>query len=85
MTTPDLAGTNEDHRAHCKEILKENTKTSIQKMESKYGVRYSILPYFDPIKFTVIDNLFLGTGKHVFKVWVELEYLSVSDIESKPS
>ncbi len=47
-------------------------------MESKYGVRYSILPYFDPIKFTVIDpmhNLFLGTGKHVFKVWVELEYL----------
>ncbi len=53
--------TNED------EILKENTKTSIQQMESKYGVRYSILPYFDPIKFTVIDpmhNLFLGTGKH---------------------
>ncbi len=61
-------------------------------MESKYGVRYSILlalPYFDPIKFTVIDpmhNLFLGTGKHVFKVWVELEYLParvLSDIESK--
>ena len=67
-------------------------KDIIQQMESKYGVRYSILlalPYFDPIKFTVIDpmhNLFLGTGKHVFKVWVELEYLParvLSDIESK--
>ena len=82
------------HREQCKEILKETTKTGIQQMESKYGVRYSVLlalPYFDPVKFTVIDpmhNLFLGTGKHVFKVWVELEYLSIkvlSDIEKKLS
>ena len=47
-------------------VRKETTKTSIQHAESKYGVRYSVLlalPYFDPIKFTVIDpmhNLFLG-------------------------
>ena len=82
------------HREQCKEILKETTKTGIQQMESKYGVRYSVmlaLPYFDPVKFTVIDPmhyLFLGTEKHVFKVWVELEYLSIkalSDIEKKLS
>ena len=84
--------TNDTHREHCREALKETTKAAIQKTESKYGIRYSVLlvlPYFDPIKFTVIDpmhNLFLGTGKHVFKVWVELECLtttSLSDIEGK--
>ena len=83
---------NNVHREQCKEILKETTRTGIQQMESKYGVRYSVLlalSYFNPVKFTVIDpmhNLFLGTGKHVFKVWVELEYLSIralSDIERK--
>ena len=79
---------NEVHREQCKQLLKETTKTSIQHAESKYGVRYSVLlalPYFDPIKFTVIDpmhNLFLGTGKHVFKVWVELEYLKPRDLSA---
>jgi len=41
------------------------------------------LPYFDPIKFTVIDpmhNLFLGTGKHVFKVWIETQVLTTEDL-----
>ena len=50
-------------------------------LESKYGVRYSILvalPYFDPIRFTVVDpmhNLYLGTGKHMFKVWIKTEII----------
>ena len=32
------------------------------------------LPYFDPIEFTVIDpmhNLYLGTAKNVFKIWIK--------------
>ncbi len=31
------------HRKHCCEIMKENTKTGMRKMESKYGVRYTVL------------------------------------------
>lgn len=71
---------------HCKELLKETTKTSVQKAEAHYGVRYSVLlalAYFDSVKFTVIDpmhNLFLGTGKHIFKVWVELGYLTSAEL-----
>ncbi len=38
------------------------------------------LPYFDPPRFTVVDvmhNLFLGTGKRVFKLWLSLELLEL--------
>ena len=51
-------------------------------MQSKYGIRYSVLlalPYFDPIRFVAIDpmhNLYLGTGKHLFKLWIALGLLS---------
>ena len=37
------------------------------------------LPYFDPIRFVAIDpmhNLYLGTGKHLFKLWIALGLLS---------
>ena len=33
------------------------------------------LPYFDPIRFHVVDvmhAIFLGTTKHVFKTWLEV-------------
>ncbi len=30
-----------------------------------------------------MHNLFLGTGKHVFKVWVELSVRVLSDIAEK--
>ena len=56
------------HREYCKELLEVTTMKSKKALESKYGVRYSILvalPYFDPIRFTVVDpmhNLYLGTG-----------------------
>ena len=42
-------------------------------------MRYSVLlnlTYFDPVRFTVVDvmhNVFLGTAKHMFKVWIQLE------------
>ena len=66
------------HRQHCQEISNELTKTRIRKKESEFGVRNSVLlslSYFDPVRYTVIDvmhNLFLGTGKHMFKVWLDL-------------
>ena len=35
--------------------------------------------YFDAVKFTAIDpmhNLFLGTAKHVFKLWIKKNLLT---------
>lgn len=64
------------HCQHCEEILQETTRAGVKRLESQYGVCYSILlslPYFGPIRFTAIDplhDLLLGTGKHCFKVWV---------------
>ena len=51
-------------------------------MESRYGIRYSELfrlPYFDPIRSHAVDpmhNLFSGTAKHTFAVWVQLGILN---------
>ena len=65
------------HRELAKELMKEKTPTALHDAESKLGLRYSILlslPYFNPVRFTAIDpmhNLFLGTGKHAFEVWVD--------------
>lgn len=50
--------TRETHLQGVKEVLEKTTKTSIESTESKKGARYSILlclPYFDPIRFTVIE------------------------------
>ena len=72
----------EQHRRGLAAISKEVTKTGRMSAESQLGVRYSILlalPYFDPVTFTAIDcmhNLFLGTGKHVFSLWVERTILT---------
>ena len=80
------------HRQQCKEVLGETTKTGMQKIESKFGVRCSVLlglPYYDPIRFVAIDtmhNLFLGTGKKMFKLWVESGILTpqhMLEIEDK--
>ena len=73
---------NELHRQQCEIIMKETTKTGMRKLESKYGMRYSVLlslPYFNLVRFTAIDtmhNLYLGTGKHTFKVWLSINILS---------
>ena len=61
------------HREQCKKLFDCNTLSSFHSAESTY----------DPIKFTVIDsmhNLFLGTGKHVFKVWIETQVLTTEDL-----
>ena len=68
--------------AWCKEIVKETTEAAVKRLESNYGIYYSVLlssSYFDPVRCTAIDpmhNLFLGTGKHTFKVWLANGILS---------
>lgn len=70
------------HRDECKKLALEKTPTALSAAESNCGLRYSILlalPYFDPIKFTIIDpmhNLYLGTGKKAFKVWIKHHLLT---------
>ena len=77
-----IARTAQKHREDCLKIKSCNTKRDTKAMESTLGVRPSALlqlEYFDPIKHVAIDamhNLFLGTAKHMFKVWLELELIS---------
>jgi len=82
----------EQHCDNVKKVLKETTKTKIREAEAKYGVRYSVLlelPYFDPVRYTVIDimhNMFLGTAKHIFQVWVDVHLLTnkeMAEIEDR--
>ena len=67
--------TNKEHRAHVQSIQGAKTKTGRDQLESKYGCRYSVLlelSYFDPTRMLVVDpmhNLFLGTAKHMTKLW----------------
>lgn len=63
-------------------VKNAENKTKHEKLAKKYGVYYSsllALEYFDAIRLTAIDpmhNLFLGTAKHLFKLWVDEELLS---------
>jgi len=65
------------HLTNCEEIKGATCKASLEILEAKYGVRYSVLidlPFFEPIRFPVIDvihNMLLGTPKHVVKLWIK--------------
>ena len=78
----------QQHTSGIKEVSAQTTKTAKSAAESKCGVRYSVLlelSYFDPIEYTAVDvmhNLFLGTGKHVFSVWIETGILSKKNLKS---
>lgn len=70
------ARTYEDHMRAIDSIKKCNTQCAVEAIETDKGVKYSILtelPYFNPIRFAVVDpmhNLFLGTVKSMMKnVW----------------
>ena len=60
-----------EHRQQAINYTQARTKSVQKSIESDHGIRYSVLlelPYFNPIRFAVVDpmhNLFLGTGKHV--------------------
>ena len=71
-----------EHHMQSKLYLDANTKAQQSEVIKKYGVRYSVLlqlPYFDIVRFHVIDamhNLLLGTAKHVTHTWIECGVLS---------
>lgn len=75
----------EVHREQCNNYLTAQTKSQKKLIEKEFGIRYLALvdlPYFDLIKFAVVDqmhNLFLGTAKHVMQLWIDREILSKSD------
>ena len=75
------------HRRHAEMVRKASTQTKKEKLATKYGVYYSCLlqlEYFDAVKFTAIDpmhNLFLGTAKHVFKLWTKKNLLTKKDLK----
>lgn len=65
------------HHQQCKDYLLSQTKSERQSIEKEYGKRYSALvdlPYFNLIRYSVVDpmhNLFLGKAKHVMQVWMD--------------
>ena len=69
------ARSNDRHRQICRKITKCSSKLEKEALEKKHGIRVSCLldlDYFDPVRMTPIDpmhNLFLGTAKHMIKVW----------------
>lgn len=71
----------EVHKEIVKKIVRSKTKTSREKLEKEYGVRYSVLlelAYFDPVTMTIIDpmhNLFLGTAKRMLLIWKDHKVL----------
>lgn len=79
---------NSSHCAHAEMVRKASTQSRHEALASKYGVYYSCLlqlEYFDAVRFTVIDpmhNLFLGTAKHVFKLWVKNNLLTKKDLKA---
>ena len=78
---------NDIHRIHAEMVRKAQTQSKQEELATKYGVYYSCLlqlEYFDAIRFTAIDpmhNLFLGTAKHVFKLWVKRNLLTKKDLK----
>ena len=74
------------HHQNCRELSKEVTKTGLKKSQSTNSVRYLALlslPCFDAVRYTVVDvmhNLFLGIGKHKFKVWISLDILTKDNL-----
>ena len=66
--------TKEAHKEGSARYQQAKSKSDQQKIFSEYGVRSSLLsqlPYFDPVRYHVIDPMhnLLGTAKHMMVVW----------------
>ena len=78
---------NRSHRIHAEMVRRASTQSKHDELAKKYGIYYSCLlqlEYFDAVRFTSIDpmhNLFLGTAKYVFKLWVKKNLLSKKNLE----
>ena len=76
--------TNSTHRSNVQKIASAKTKKAKQELEKRLGCRYTALlelDYFDPVAHHAIDpmhNLFLGTAKRMFKLWISLDLLQHS-------
>ena len=76
------------HLQQVKVIQSANCKTGKKFLEGKYGCRFSVLlelPYFDPVRMATVDpmhNLFLGTAKHMIRVWKETGILTDDSFRS---
>lgn len=70
------------HNLYARKVKNANSKAQADKLSRDYGTYYSVLielDYFDAIQFCLIDpmhNLFLGTAKKMFELWVEKGILS---------
>lgn len=75
------------HRHHS--IIHKNscTRSKQKEIERDYGCRFSVLlelPYFDPIRMTVVDpmhNLLLGTAKRMFSIWMDMKLLGPQELK----
>lgn len=76
--------TNAAHRQSAYQTLTSRTKADRKIIEKANGARYCILlelPYYDAIRFPVIDvmhNLFWGTAKNMMSKWKDLNLLTKS-------
>ena len=80
---------NRDHRQQAKQILRCKTRSAQEKLSKQYGINYYSalldLEYFDIVRFCTVDpmhNLFLGTAKYQFKLWVSEGYLNPKQLET---
>lgn len=78
---------NISHRRHAEKVRTAPTKSKHEELAKKYGLYYSSLlklDYFDVIRFSAIDpmhNLFLGTAKHMFKIWMAKGLLTQQNLK----
>ena len=76
------------HPVHTEMMRKASTQSKHKELATKYGVYHSSLlqlEYFDAVRFTSVDpmhNLFLGTAKYVFKLWVKKHFLNKKDLKT---
>lgn len=75
------------HRRHAEMVRQAANQTKQERLATKYGVYYSSLlqlEYFNAVKFTANDpmhNLFLGTVKHVFKLWIKTNLMTKRNLK----
>ena len=75
---------NEKQKKCAQEYLLASTQSQQKRIEREHGVKYSILnelPYYDSVRFLVIDPmhlLFLGIAKHTMKTWTSLGVINDS-------
>ncbi len=80
--------TNADHRRSAEKLRGIKTQSKRDKLSKEVGINYYSalldLEYFDVIRFCAMDpmhNLFLGTAKHVFKLWISKGHLSKQQLK----